>query len=240
MEVKLPGMSRVSRLFQLAKSNGFRHVYSRDMKPIDDDAYLVSTDDDKKKKKYELNDKAHQLLILSVSGIAFGIVNSSKTYDLMDGDAFLAWQYLEDRYAPHQVTDLIQLTGEFNDCTLESTKTDPDEWLIALYNIRSRILQIDTSFEKKEVKVIAHMMNKLPKDYSEVITALKEWVLLLHPTNLKYKLRAFYQRKFKDVNTNKIHLSVNGKQIQGTMQELCKTRTQGHKQAADYRSKNNT
>jgi hypothetical protein len=92
MEVKLPGMSRVSRLFQLAKSKGFRHVYSRDMKPIDDDAYLVSTDDDEKK-KYELNDhKAYQLLILSVSDIAFGIVNSAKTDDLMGGDAFLAWQ----------------------------------------------------------------------------------------------------------------------------------------------------
>ena len=36
-------------------------------------------------------------------------------------------QYLVDRYAPHQVTDLIQLKGEINDCNLESTKADPDE-----------------------------------------------------------------------------------------------------------------
>ena len=221
------------KTLQLAKSKGFRHVYAKDTKPIDDDAYLVSTDDDEKK-KYELNDKAYQLLILSVSGIAFGIVNSAKTDDLMDGDAFLAWQYLEDRYAPHQVTDLIQLTGEFNDCTLESTKADPDEWFIALDNIKNRMRQIDTSFEKKEVEVIAHMMNKLPKEYSEVITVI-EGMGTITLSDLKSKLRAFYKRKFKDLNTNEIALFANGK-----FKGLCKNcGKQGHK-AADCRSKSNT
>ena len=43
------------KTLQLAKSKGFRHVYAKDTKPIDDDAYLVSTDDDEKK-KYKLND----------------------------------------------------------------------------------------------------------------------------------------------------------------------------------------
>ena len=39
------------KTLQLAKSKGFRHVYAKDTKPIDDDAYQVSTDDDKKKNK---------------------------------------------------------------------------------------------------------------------------------------------------------------------------------------------
>ena len=95
-------------------------------------------------------------------------MNSAKTDGLMDGDAFLTRQsYLEDCYAPHQFsTDLIQLTGEFNNCTLESTKADSDEWFITLDNIRNRMHQINMSCEKKEVKVTAHMMNKLPKEYS--------------------------------------------------------------------------
>ena len=113
------------KTLQPAKSKCFRHVYAKGMKPIDNDAYLVSTDDDEKK-KYEWNNKAYQLLILSVSGIAFEIINLAKTDDLMDGDAFLVWQYLENCYGPHQVTDLIQLTGNFKNCTLESTKADPD------------------------------------------------------------------------------------------------------------------
>ena len=97
MEARLLGMSGVSRLVSLRNLKvlvGMCSYYAKDMKPIDDDAYLVSTDDDDKKKyqlndmAYQLNDMAYQLLILNVSGI----VNSAKTDDLMDGDAFLAWQ----------------------------------------------------------------------------------------------------------------------------------------------------
>ena len=33
--------------------------------------------------------------------------------------------------------------------------------------------QIDTSFEKTEVEVIEHMMNKLPKGYKKVITIIE-------------------------------------------------------------------
>ena len=65
---------------------------------------------------------------------------------------------------------MIQLAGEFQDFTLKSTKTEPDEWFIALNNIMNRMCQIDTLLEKKEVEVTAHMMNKLPKEYSEGIT----------------------------------------------------------------------
>ena len=54
-------------------------------------------------------------------------------------------------------------------------------------------------------------------------------------SDLKSKLRAFYKRKFKDLNTNEIALFANGK-----FKGLCKNcGKQGHK-AADCRSKNNT
>ena len=36
---------------------------------------------------YEANNKAYQLLIMSCTGIAFGIVNQAKTKTLIDGDA---------------------------------------------------------------------------------------------------------------------------------------------------------
>ena len=74
----------------LAKSKGFRHVYANDTKPCSDAVYLTSTHDEEKK-KYEDNDKAYQFLILSCTGIAFGLVNHAKTKDLIEGDAFLGW-----------------------------------------------------------------------------------------------------------------------------------------------------
>ena len=49
----------IKTLQLVAKSKGLWHAqYAKNTKPIDNDAYLVSTDDDKKKMTYELNDKA--------------------------------------------------------------------------------------------------------------------------------------------------------------------------------------
>ena len=128
----------------------------------------------------------------------------------MDGDAILAWQYLDDYYAPHQVTDSIQLIGKFNSCTFETTKAHPDEWFIALDTIRNRMCQIQASFEKKGVKGIVLIMNKLPKEYSEDII-VNEGIGTITLSDLKSKLHEFYKRKFKDANTNKIALLANCK-----------------------------
>ena len=116
---------------------------------------------------------------MSCSGIAFGLVNQAKTKTLIDGDAFMAWKNLAKRYTPHSTSDLIQLSGEFNKCALEDSSSDPDLWFIELNLIQSRMISIDSSFEKKEMEVIAHMINKLPNKYSEVITPFTTKVELL-------------------------------------------------------------
>jgi hypothetical protein len=64
---------------------------------------------------YEENNKAYQLLVMSCNGMAFGLVNKAKTKDLKDGNVFLAWKNLNNRYAPNSTSDLVQLSGEFNE-----------------------------------------------------------------------------------------------------------------------------
>ena len=83
---------------------------------------MMWSGEEKTKYEFEGNHKAFQLLIQSVGGTAFLIL-------MIDVDCFLAWQYLEDcYYAPHQVTDLIQLMVGFNSCsTLERTVADAAE-----------------------------------------------------------------------------------------------------------------
>ena len=83
----------------LAKAKGFKQSYVKDTKPCSDAVYETSKDADEKK-IYERNDKAYQLLVMSCDGMAFGLVNKAKTKDLMDGNAFLAWKNLNERYAP--------------------------------------------------------------------------------------------------------------------------------------------
>ena len=49
---------------------------------------------------YKANDKASHLLIMSCTGIAFGLVNQAKMKKLIDGNACMALKNLEARYPP--------------------------------------------------------------------------------------------------------------------------------------------
>ena len=72
------------------------------------------------KATYEANDKAFQFLIMSRSGIEFGLVNQAKTATLKDGDAYLAWKNLCACYAPHEVSDYISIDANLRQ--LEQTQ----------------------------------------------------------------------------------------------------------------------
>ncbi len=55
-----------------------------------------------------------------------GVDNQAKTKTLVDGDAFTAWKNLCKNHTPHSTSDLIQLLGEFNQCCLKDSLSDPD------------------------------------------------------------------------------------------------------------------
>lgn len=220
-----------TKTLSLAKTKGFRLAYATDTKPCSDTVY-ETTATEKERKVYETNDRAYQLLIISCTGIAFGLVNQAKTKDLIDGDAFMAWKNLCDRYAPHEVSDLIQLSSDFSNCALGTY--DPDEWFIKLDLIRNRMTQINAKFEKEDEEVIAHILNKLPAEYSEVVTNV-EGMSSMTLRDVKAKIRAFYKRKFKDTNTAKELAMTAGGKFKGQCRNCGK---QGHK-ASECRSKSN-
>ena len=184
----------------LATIRGFKKTLTMDTKPCTDATYKT-TNNNAIKKLYDLNNKAYQLLVMSCSGIAFGLVNQAKTTDLQDGDAFLAWKYLTDRYSPNQTSDLIALSGQFNKCSLKSKYTDPDEWFIELELLRTQMRLINTKFTKQDEELIAHILDKLPLEYSEVVTTV-EGQTTMTLDDLKSKIRVFYKRKFKCESTD--------------------------------------
>ena len=95
------------------------------------------------------------------------------------------------------MSDLIQLlASEFNKCKLNNSSSDPDEWFIELNLIQSKMMAIDSSFEKKEMEVIANIIDKLPVVDSEVVTIVKA-MTTISLNELKSKIRAFYKRKLK-------------------------------------------
>ena len=218
----------------LAKAKGFKQAYVKDTKPCSDAVYETSKDADEKK-IYERNDKAYQLLVMSCNGMAFGLVNKAKTKDHMDGNAFLAWKNLSDRYAPNSASDLVQLSGEFNECSLDGSGADPDAWFIKLDLLNSRMTMINSAFEKQDMELIAHILNKLPNEYSEVVTSV-EGITSLTLSDLQSKIRAFWKRKLKgEKNSKELALPIYTK-FKGICRNCGK---QGHK-ANDCRSKKAT
>ena len=144
----------------------------------------------------------------------------------------MAWKNLCDRYAPHEVSDFIQLSADFSNCGLGNY--DPDEWFIKLDLIRDRMTQINAKFEKDDVEIIAHIINKLPPEYSEVVTSV-DGMSSMTLRDVKAKIRSFYKRKFKDnKNSTELAMSAGGK-FKGQCRNCGK---QGHK-ASECRSKSN-
>jgi hypothetical protein len=220
-----------------AKSKDFKDAFLANTSTVfSDDLYGTSPLNADVKKAYELNDKGYQFLILSCSEIAFGLVNLAKTTTLADGDARLAWKNLTERYAPQGSTDLIHLTGDFNNCVLESATEDPDLWFIRLETIRSRLSSIGVIYTKADYEMVAHIVNKLPDEYSELVTLVEGRTTTITLVDLKSKIRTFFARKLKDSKTgNELALAFN-KTFKGL---CCKCGKQGHK-AVDCRSKDSS
>jgi hypothetical protein len=158
----------------------------------------------------------------------------AKTTDLADGDARLAWSNLIERYAPQGSTDLIHLTGEFNNCILDSSHGDPDVWFIKLETIRSRLSSIDTKYTKEDYKVVAHIVNNLPEEDSDLVTLVESMTTTITLVELKSKNRTFYTRKLKTLKLgDELALAAVYKQFKGLCRKCGK---QGHK-ASECRNK---
>ena len=85
---------------------------------------------------------------------------------------------------------------------------------------------INVKFIKQDEELIAHILNKLPTDYSEVITTV-EGLTTMSLDDLKSKIRAFYKRKFKSEPSNdkEIALAITPK-FKGTCRNCGR---QGHR-----------
>ena len=171
-----------------------------------------------------MNSHTYQHLLISVDGIAFGIVILARTDKNKDGNAFLAWSNLLAYYVPRAKRDLIKLTGEFTNCVYDSKANNLEEWFIKFEILRNKIKVIDASYAKQDMEVVLHIINNLPKEYPEVVTTI-EGINDLTLADVKAKLQVFYKCRLKDDKPGEIALPVHTK-FKGTCQTCGK---QGHK-----------
>jgi hypothetical protein len=88
----------------------------------------------KSSKEYEgfiiRNDVAYsEVLIACECDTCFGIINSSRSEFLPDGDARLALLNLTSKFEPKTKTSLIQIRTQFLENRLNDPDQDPDQWI---------------------------------------------------------------------------------------------------------------
>ena len=205
-----------------AKSKGFRLVYASDTKPCSDAEYAVSTDKEERR-IYENNDKAYQLLMTCCTGLPYRLVKTAKTKKHIDGDAFKAWTNLCHRYAPNEVSNMVQLHSRFNNCCLETPTSDPDVWFVELDIICKRMSEVDPTYEKREQEITSHIIDRLPEAYDNLLPVIEDNDLSLHV--IQQKIRNFWNRKLKQKKNSK-EIALYATKFKGKCRNCGK---QGHK-----------
>lgn len=122
-------------------------------------------DEDELQQKHDANDTAITDLILSMKGPPFGIVEGAKNEDFPNRSAALAWATSERKHGPTK----IQLKGLFQNCkTMQEATEDPDLWYLRMDHINTRLKSMNAGVS--EDNYVAHLINELPKVYSEMRT----------------------------------------------------------------------
>ena len=70
---------------------------------------------------------------------AFDTVKNRKTKEYPEGNCYLAWQRLINKYAPKTAPSYIKLRKEFINSKLGSADEDPDERITDLESLRTKM-----------------------------------------------------------------------------------------------------
>lgn len=166
----------------LAKANraGYKKILlGKDVPPSDDEVLDESDDDGKAKMALrKANERAFEELLLSIDGnsktgrTAFNLVKLSKTKELTNGDAALAWKKLSQKYATKSISALLALKEEFTNSKL-GKKADPEEWITNLEDLRIQ-MELQDYDGMSDTDFFMHILNNVPGDYEIVVNDLEK------------------------------------------------------------------
>ena len=187
---------------------------------VSDEVYLgldeSKADEKKAIEVWDKNEQAYSYLLLSVTGVPFNLVEGSKTEKSPEGDAKLAWDNLLKKYEPKEITALVDEETEFADCQMNSCEDDPDTCMMQFDRHRRRLKKLGTAYDN--IKMISHILGRLPEQYSELVT-LVEQAIRIYPNykldTLQSSIRIFYEQKFKGQRRNPSNTALNTRSTGG-------------------------
>ena len=152
----------------------------------------TSTDEEKGKNIAAYND----MLLDMSDDISFGLVDESTTSLCPDGDAFLAWTKLQQKYESQTSASRVKLMNQFTNNKLKKLSKDPDEWIAELELTRSRLKKMGTEID--ESYLMMHVLNNMPSSYDNIIDTLEDCLDSttdpLTIENLREKLSEKYEK----------------------------------------------
>ena len=116
-----------------------------------------------------MNEVAYNELLLSCTEVVcFGLVDESKSEDLPDGDAKMAWTKLVNKFEPKTNSTQAELRRSFETSKMEDGQ-DPDAWISSLEVLRQKynfsLKANDKSRKITDNDMIEHILNYATDDY---------------------------------------------------------------------------
>jgi hypothetical protein len=233
------GKDEVFRVFRTkfgayARVKGFDKVMSGAEKvPAWDKAAKTTAEDEAETK----NNLGYALLLLSIDGKAFPLVQSAVMAKQPEGDLCEAWNTLIRVYESRTEEAKVDLTTEYHNYALESFKTDPEMWFNELKEKRNRLrLMGDLISDTQE---IAHILSKMPSEYDHVVATTYQLMTAAPTTvtleSIKESVRRFWKKRHSSEGQKKSsEEAFFTKKFKGNCNKCGK---QGHKGADCWSSK---
>jgi gag-polypeptide of LTR copia-type len=108
-----------------------------------------------------------ELLISCECDVCLGLVNTSRSEELPEGDAHLAWTNSESKFFPVTKFSLIKTKKELVDSKLENISQDPGEWIQSLEILRQRLAILGHAVS--EMDLINQIIHNLPEEYETTV-----------------------------------------------------------------------
>src|SRR5687767_13870957 len=87
-------------------------------------------------------------------------------------DPYLAWQQLISRYKPSTIDAYTKLNQDLECCVMSDPANNPEPWLCQLSALNARLGDIDPKYQKDEIQMILHILNKLSNDLYRVFMTM--------------------------------------------------------------------
>jgi len=96
----------------------------------------------------------------------------SKSVELPDGNAALAWKRLKEKYAPILAPRKLELCWAFQISKLKNSDQDPEMWITYLEGLRMKLKDLGSMMTNEDL--IVHILNNLTEDYEVQLSKLEE------------------------------------------------------------------